>query len=340
MIKCSVLILNWNGKELMKSFLSSVILHTTSDVCEVVVVDNGSTDESIKWLKDNYPQLKTIALDKNYGYTGGYNRAISELDSEYVLLLNSDIEVKQRWCEPLIELMDSDKTIAAAMPKILSQQFPDKFEYAGACGGFIDKYYFPFCRGRIMKNVENDNGQYDVRRDIFWASGAAMIVRRELYEVSGGLDDDFFAHMEEIDICWRLQNMGYRIVVEPKSVVYHVGGATLSYLSPKKLFYNFRNNLFLIHKNSLNKNYKKVIFRRMVIDGLLAMVYLFTFKPKSFMSVIDAHNEYRVNRKKLDLKRSKNIKISTNLNKNKNIYNGSIILRYMMGVKIFSKLRF
>lgn len=324
----------------MESFLPSVIMHSTSEFCEVVVVDNGSTDGSVEWLKENHPQLKRIIFDKNYGYTGGYNRAIAKLESEYVVLLNSDIEIKQRWCESLIELMDSDKTVAAAMPKILSQISPNKFEYAGACGGFIDKYYFPFCRGRIMKQVENDNGQYDEQRDIFWASGAAMIVRKELYEICGGLDDDFFAHMEEIDFCWRLQNMGYRIVVQPKSVVYHVGGATLSYLSPKKLFYNFRNNLFMIHKNTLSENYKRVIFGRMLIDGFLAMIYLFTFKVSSFKSVIDAHNEYRKHVASLDLKRKQNIAISTNLEKNKNIYNGSIILSYLMGKKVFSKLRF
>lgn len=340
MVKCSVVILNWNGKNLLKRFLSDVVFYSSSPECDVIVVDNGSTDGSVEWMKQNHAEVRIISFDKNHGFTGGYNRAIALIDSEYIILLNSDIEVKERWCEPLIELLDNHKHVAIAMPKILSQTAPDKFEYAGACGGFIDKYHFPFCRGRIMSNIEKDNGQYDTAQEIFWATGAAMIVRRELYLESNGLDDDFFAHMEEIDICWRLQNRGYKIMVEPKSKVFHVGGATLDYNSPRKLFLNFRNSLFMIHKNTLSRNYKIVLLRRMTIDGVLAIIYLLTLKLSSFISVIKAHKEYHKNKSILNEKRADNIKKSVQNIKLDNIYPKSIIVDFAFGKKIFSRLKF
>ena len=337
MIKCSVVILNWNGEELLKKFLPGVIANSVSEYCEVVVVDNGSSDDSVRWIKSNHPDIKLICLDKNYGFTGGYNLAISQLNSEYSIILNSDIEIKDRWVEPLLEMLDNNSDVAAVMPKVLSQTRPEYFEYAGACGGYIDKFGFPFCRGRIISTVEKDEGQYDMPTEIFWATGAAVAIRNDLFRASGGFDEDYFAHMEEVDMCWRLKNMGYRIMVEPKSVVYHVGGATLSYSSPRKLFLNYRNSLYTIHKNTLGDNYKAVVFLRMLIDGFLAMIYLLTLKPKSFMAVINAHNEYRRNKAILDGKRLANLAMSSSQTTT-GIYKRSIIISYMFGKKRYSKL--
>lgn len=339
MAKCSVVILNWNGENLLKRFLPNVVLHSSSSQCDIIVVDNGSTDGSVEWIEQNLPQVKIISFDRNYGFTGGYNRAIALIESEYIILLNSDIEVKERWCEPLIELLEKNKHVAAAMPKVLSETEPNKFEYAGACGGFIDKYHFPFCRGRILSYIEEDNGQYDTACEVFWATGAAMIIRREVYMEHGGLDDDFFAHMEEIDICWRLQNGGYKIMIEPSSRVFHVGGATLSYNSPEKLFLNFRNSLFMIHKNTLTENYRKILLKRMTIDGLLAVIYLLTMKWTSFNAVVRAHKEYKKNKTVLDKKRADNIKKSVPNIEIKSIYPKSIIIDYILGRKIFSQLK-
>ena len=329
--------MNWNGEKLLKEFLPNVITHTVSDSCEVVVVDNGSSDDSVQWIRSNHPDVRLICLDKNYGFTGGYNIALSQIESKYSIILNSDIEIKGRWVDPLLEVLDSNPDVAAVMPKILSQTRPEYFEYAGACGGYIDKFGFPFCRGRIISNTEKDCGQYDSQAEIFWATGAAMAVITDLFKISGGFDEEYFAHMEEIDICWRFKNMGYRIMVEPKSVVYHVGGATLSYNSPRKLFLNYRNSLYTIHKNTLTNNYKKIIFCRMLIDGALGLVYLLTLKPKSFMAVIDAHNEYRRNKKRLDEKRLANLAISIGQTST-GIYYKSIIISYIFGKRIFSKL--
>lgn len=339
MAKVSVVILNWNGKSLLEKFLHSVIENSKNPNYEVIVADNGSNDGSVEYLKSHFPQIKLILFDKNYGFTGGYNKALKNIDSEYFILLNSDVEIKSSWIEPMVDLADSDKTIAAIMPKILSQQEPQMFEYAGACGGFIDKYGFPFCRGRIMQNREQDMGQYDSITEIFWASGAAMFVRADLYKKYGGLDDSFFAHMEEIDLCWRLKNLGYKIAVQPQSTVYHLGGGTLSNDSPKKLYLNFRNNLFMLHKNLPQKGMKSLIFKRMLIDGAIGCVYLLKLKPKCFMAIVKAHNHYRdaipeLNEKREDL--LKTIKDNQNISNKKGILNGSLLYNYAIGKRFFS----
>lgn len=221
MARIAVIILNWNGKKLMQDFLPSVVKYTDPAIGRVVVADNASTDGSVEWLAERFPAVEVIRFEENYGFAGGYNRAIDQVDEEIVLLLNSDVEVTERWLEPLLEILDGDPKIAAVQPKIKSWKEKEKFEYAGACGGYIDKWGFPFCRGRILDVTEEDRGQYDSLAEIFWCSGAAMCIRREVYRNAGGLDELFFAHMEEIDLCWRIRNAGWSLKVNPQSVVYH-----------------------------------------------------------------------------------------------------------------------
>lgn len=248
MKKTAVVILNWNGRKFLKKFLPDVIKFSKKDA-EVIVADNASTDDSVAVLKADFPEIRIIENKSNGGFAKGYNQALKLIDAEYYILLNSDIEVTENWINPVIELMESDKNIAACQPKIRSYHEKEKFEYAGAAGGFIDKFGYPFCRGRIFQSLEEDKGQYDDTVEIFWATGAALFIRAELYHKLGGMDDDFFAHMEEIDLCWRLKNEGYKIMYCPKSTVYHVGGGTLPTSSSWKTYLNFRNNFFLIYKN-------------------------------------------------------------------------------------------
>ncbi len=338
MKEISVAILNWNGVELLQKFLGSVVEHTPADLCDVVVIDNGSTDSSTEYIAATYPSVRIVQLDQNYGFTGGYNRGIEQLDSKYVILLNSDVEVKEDWVTPLYDVIQSDSNIAVVTPKILSQREPHLFEYAGASGGFIDKYGLPFCRGRVINTIEEDRGQYDDQCEIFWASGAAMMIRRELYLSSRGLDEAFFAHQEEIDLCWRLRNMGYKIVVVPKSRVFHLGGATLDYKSPRKLMLNHRNSLYMIHKNTHSQKYKRIIFQRMVLDGVLAIVYLMMFNIKGFWAVTTAHKQYKNHCSVLDLQREYNITKSCNIQPDKCVYKGSIIDSYIIGRRTFDKI--
>ncbi len=336
--KTAIVILNWNGAKFLKKFLPSVIKYSQSEENEIIVADNGSNDNSVNLLKENFPQVRLILFDKNYGFTGGYNKALQQTDAEYFILLNSDVEVTKNWIEPIISMMDADKTIAAAMPKIISYEKQCSFEYAGASGGYIDKFGYPFCRGRIIGTTEEDTGQHDSIIDIFWASGAAMFVRAELYKKLGGLDRDFFAHMEEIDLCWRFKNLGYRIVVNPKSVVYHVGGGTLPNNSPHKIYLNYRNNLFLLLKNLPNKNIILIIFSRLVLDGLSGIVYLAGFKFNFFFAVIKAHFSFYSKIRKTLKKRDKNI---VNKQIHKEIYKKSIVFSYFFKKKTtFNKLRF
>lgn len=333
MSKCAVVILNWNGEKMLKEYLPSVVKYASD--YDIIVADNGSTDNSLEFLHESFPQIRTITLDRNYGFAEGYNLALKEVSADYYFILNSDVELKSDPIAPLIDIIETDSNIGAVMPKILSQREPTKFEHAGAAGGFIDKYGFPFCRGRILKETESDNGQYDRVCEVFWATGAALFVRSELFHAMGGFDSDFFAHFEEIDFCYRLQNSGYRILCEPRSVVYHLGGGALSNESPFKLYLNYRNNLYMLHKNLPDGIYKKVIFTRMVIDGLLATIYLLTGKIDYFRSVVKAHSDYRKQRKALDKKREN---ITQKLN-NSGFYNGSIILAYIRGQRKFSQLK-
>ena len=332
MARRSVVILNWNGRRHLERYLPSVVAHTEGDA-EVVVADNGSTDDSLQWLRLNYPDVRVIRLDRNYGFAGGYNRALREVESEYVLLLNSDVEVTAGWWQPLVEVLDTESDVAAVAPKLLADMERTKFEYAGAAGGFIDYLGYPFCRGRILSNVEEDRGQYDNRRDIFWASGAAMCCRRELFESLGGFDEDFFAHMEEIDLQWRMQLAGWRIVVEPKSVVYHLGGGTLS-TSSRKIFLNHRNNLAMLFKCASPMQRAVVAVVRPATDMLEVLVNLVTLHPQRAWAIVRAWGEFIAWHGVLSRKR----KAVVRTKKVDNIYRNSIVLRYIFGGRKFNNM--
>ena len=339
-MKTSIVILNWNGKHFLETFLPSVVEHSSLTDVEIVIADNASTDNSLAFLATHYPSLKTIILDKNYGFAQGYNLALEQLDSEYYVLLNSDVEVTAHWIDPLISMMDADTQIAACMPKLRWYDNKQSFEYAGAAGGFIDKYGFPFCRGRIFATTELDNGQYDTISDIFWATGACLFVRAEYYKQSGGLDADFFAHMEEIDLCWRLKGMGYRVVYNPQSVVYHVGGGTLPKENPFKTYLNFRNNLYLLCKNTVKGNLRMILFKRMLFDGIAAVKFLAGFEFGCFFAVFKAHLHFYKNFKMVMQKRKTN-QMMFSQSTHKEMYNRSIVLSYFLKKKqTFNSLQF
>lgn len=287
MKQISVVILNWNGASLLSTFLPSIVKYS-EHIATVYVADNGSTDNSIELCQSMFPSVEIIENKKNLGFSGGYNKALENITSKYVLLLNSDVEVTENWLEPLVTAMENDPFLAAVQPKIKAYNQKSHFEYAGASGGFIDKNFFPFCRGRLFNHFEEDYGQYDSAEEIFWASGASLLTRTDLYKQVGGLDADFFAHMEEIDLCWRFKNMGYRIGVIPQSTVYHVGGATLSQFSNHKLFLNFRNSLFLICKNYRGFLLKKIA-ERLLLDGIAGMKFLLEGNLGNIGAVIKAH---------------------------------------------------
>lgn len=287
-IKTAVVILNWNGKKWLEKFLPNLLLYSSDS--KVFIADNASTDDSISFVKMNYPQFNIILNETNGGFSKGYNQALKEINAEYYILLNSDVDVTNEWIPPIIKLMDSDKSVAACQPKVLDFNNKVKFEYAGASGGYIDNLGYPFCRGRVFDSIEDDNGQYDDVAEIFWATGACICLRSSYFWGIGGFDEDFFAHQEEIDLCWRLKNKGYKIMVQPKSFIFHVGGGTLSVGSPIKTYLNFRNNLYMLFKNLPIINLLYVLPIRLVLDGLAALTFL---KKKSgikhFLSVAKAH---------------------------------------------------
>ncbi len=287
--KVAVVILNWNGLELLKTYLPSVVANSKVEGVEVFVADNNSDDDSVEYVKKNYPETKLIRLDKNYGFAGGYNRALRKIDAEYFLLLNSDVAPGENWLPPLIEMMDSGNEIAACVPKIRSYKEPELFEYAGAAGGFIDKYGFPYCRGRIFDVLEKDEGQYDEPVPVFWGSGAALMIRSEIYNGYGGLDEDFFAHMEEIDLCWRVLNRGFKIMSVPQSVVYHLGGGTLNQHNSHKTYLNFRNNLYMLVKNLPERRFPGTLLVRMLLDGVAGLHFLVKGEFAFFTAVLKAH---------------------------------------------------
>jgi GT2 family glycosyltransferase len=303
MIKTVIVILNWNGLGYLKMFLGTVIRYSADNETVVCVADNGSTDGSSEWVTENYREVKLIRLDKNYGFAGGYNLAIEQLDAKYFVLLNSDIEVTEGWLLPLVSFMDSDPGVASCQPKILSYNRKDYFEHAGAGGCFIDRFGFPFCRGRIFNKVEKDTGQYDNQIDVFWSSGACMIVRSDAWKKCGGFDASFFAHMEEIDLCWRFYKTGYRVCYLPLSVVYHIGGGTLSYNSPFKTYLNFRNSLYLLYKNLPDNKLRTVMFKRRLLDGLAAVFFLVKGSLRSVKAVLNAHSDYYKHLSELKVKR-------------------------------------
>lgn len=331
--RVAIIILNWNGEKLLREFLPSVVKNTNTDLGRVVVVDNHSTDGSWICLEQEFPDVERVLFEDNFGFAGGYNRAIEMIEAEYVVLLNSDVEVAPGWLEPLVAVLDRDERVAAVQPKILAYRDKNKFEYAGAAGGYIDYLGFPFCRGRVMDTTEQDYGQYDDEVDVFWATGASLCIRRDVYRATGGLDEAFFAHMEEIDLCWRLKNGGYTLKVVPSSVVYHLGGGSLPMNHPKKLFLNYRNNLLMLHKNLCAKQRKKIFFARVLLDTMAGGLFLLKGQWSNTRSVIRAYKAFREMRKAYPVPES-----SMSLS---GIYPRSIVLDYFLrGKKKFSDLNF
>ncbi len=293
MEKIAIVILNWNGAKMLRAYLPTV-LNYSRDEAAVYVADNASTDDSMQLLSTQFPEVKTIVLDRNWGFAEGYNKALKQIEAEYYLLLNSDIEVTHHWLTPLVEYMDAHKEVAACQPKLLSIYDRDQFEYAGACGGYLDRYGYPFCRGRIFETVERDNGQYDYPADVLWATGAALMIRAADYWNIGGLDGRFFAHNEEIDLCWRLRISGRRIVCLPESYVYHVGGGTLPKSNPMKTFLNFRNNLTMLYKCLPEKELNNVMRWRWALDYLAAWeMLLLKHSWGDFCAVYKARRAFR-----------------------------------------------
>ena len=326
MDKVAIVILNWNGEKMLRKFLPSVIEH--SPQAQVYVADNASTDGSMALMEACFPSVKTIVLDRNWGFAEGYNKALAEVDAEYFVLLNSDIEVTPRWLEPLVAFMDTNNDVAACQPKLLSETKRDSFEYAGASGGFIDRYGYPFCRGRIFDVVEIDNGQYDDVCDIFWATGACLMVRSEDYWKAGGLDGRFFAHNEEIDLCWRLRLLGRRVCCIPQSSVYHVGGGTLPKGNPRKTFLNFRNNLTMLYKNLPQSELRKVMLVRWLLDYVAAwQTLVFKGNYGDFKAIYKARRAFRKWRKDFDADRQSihSIAVNSHIPERRNI---SVLWQY------------
>lgn len=327
MKRTSVVILNWNGAKLLKQFLPTVLMHTQTQDCEVVVADNNSSDNSVEVMQQYFPEVKLILLDKNYGFAEGYNKALQQVVAKYVVLLNSDVETTPGWLNPMIEHLERHPETVAVQPKILSYANKSMFEYAGAAGGYIDRYGYPFCRGRILHELEEDRGQYDNATQVFWATGACLCMRRADYMEAGGLDDDFFAHMEEIDLCWRLQARGKKIMCLPQSKVYHVGGASLDSESPRKVHLNFRNNLLMIYKNAPLKMLVEVLLVRLVLDAAAAVHFMVQRKWKHAQAVGNAYSDFINMMPAFKHKRKENMRktVQTNIPQ---LYKGSILFDF------------
>ncbi len=333
----AVVILNWNGEKHLSEFLPSVCTYTP-DWVDVIVADNGSTDGSLALLRTpDFARVKVIELDRNYGFAEGYNRALEQLDYKYAVLLNSDVAVTKGWCEPLFEALEADESLAAVSPKLRSYLSPDDFEYAGASGGYLDYLGYPFCRGRILQCVEKDEGQYDDAKDVMWVSGAAFVCRLSVYKQLGGFAGDFFAHMEEIDLCWRFALAGYRVSVIPQSVVYHLGGGTLNVSSPRKTFLNHRNNLAMLFRCASTKQRFVVALVRPVLDMAAAVSYLLKGEWGNFKEVIKAYKEFIAWHPRLQRQRHA-IQSSKVSNPKGIIYRGSIILRYILKSRKFGDI--
>ena len=331
----AIVILNWNGRSMLERFLPSVTAHSSQ--ADIIVADNGSTDDSVTFLQQQYPQIQLVLLDKNYGFAEGYNKALRALDAkyDYFVLLNSDVECTPGWIEPVVEMMEAQPDIAIAQPKLLMYDQKDTFEYAGGAGGFIDRYGYPFCRGRLFSTLEKDHGQYDDPCDIFWATGACMFVRASVWKELDGLDGDFFAHMEEIDFCWRTHLAGYRVSYCPQSAVYHVGGGTLPKSSPFKTELNFRNNLSMLYKNLPSERRWKVLFMRMWLDRVAAVKFLLEGHRGEYLAVRKAHRQYRAWKPALREKRQKN-----GTHQVPQVYQGLLLPEYyLLGRKRFTDLK-
>lgn len=333
----AIVILNWNGRHMLERFLPGVIAHS-ADFARVVVADNASTDDSLTWLKSNAPSVEIIQLDKNYGFTGGYNRALQQVEAEYYVLLNSDVEVTEGWMSPVLNYLENHPQTAACQPKLRSCQDRHLLEHAGAAGGYIDFLGYPFCRGRMFTALETDQGQYDDIRKVFWASGACMFIRAADFHAMKGFDEILFAHMEEIDLCWRLQQSGKDIAVIPSSVIYHVGGGTLPKSSSRKTYYNFRNNMLMLHKNLAFRDLLLTIPARLILDGIAGLKFLFDGDLGDCLAVIRAHFQfYWMLPSRIKLRSEQQKLRKTNLVNG--VYHGSIVLDYYMkGIRTFSGL--
>lgn len=325
----AIVILNWNGEKYLQQFLPILTKYTPDTDVEIIVADNASTDSSLQVMKDYFPAIRTIVLDRNYGFAGGYNKALEQVDADYYVLLNSDVEVTDNWLSPMLNFMNENENVAACQPKIRSYYNRTSFEHAGASGGFIDQYGFPFCRGRVFGVVEEDKGQYDDYIDVFWATGACLMVRSKVFWKVGGLDSEFFAHMEEIDLCWRLKSRGYRVVCVPGSIVYHIGGGTLHVDSPHKIYLNFRNNLLLLYKNLPTDLLRRTMFWRRIFDYSAAFQFILTGKFQNAKSIFRARSDYKKMLPDFFEKRNENILYSTNLNIAE-IYLDSIVFSYFL----------
>ena len=289
-MRVGIIILNWNGKKLLEKFLPSVVQHSVGH--DIYLADNNSTDDSVAFTQKHFSQVQILKMNRNRGYAGGYNRAIKQVENEVLCLLNSDVEVTARWCDRMLDFFNSNVGLGAAQPKILDYNKRDYFEYAGAAGGFLDRFAYPFCRGRVFTTLEKDVGQYDSMINLDWASGACLFVKREAFEKAGGFDNDYFAHQEEIDLCWRLRKSGYSISIEPAVSIFHLGGGTLSSHDPQKTFYNFRNSLFNILKNEDSDYWLVILFVRMLLDGIAAIKFLLEGKWSHFKAIFKAHIDF------------------------------------------------
>lgn len=339
MKKVSIVILNWNGAEMLRQFLPSVLQYSAGEGIEICVADNASTDVSREVLHTEFPMVRLIELDRNYGFAEGYNRALEQVEAEYVVLLNSDVEVTPHWLKPLVAYMDAHPDTSACQPKLLSQRNKDYFEYAGAAGGFIDRYGYPFCRGRLFEVVEKDKGQYDTVQSVLWASGAALFIRLTDYREAGGLDERFFAHMEEIDLCWRLRSRGRRLVCIPQSIVYHVGAATLKKENPQKTFLNFRNNLLMLYKNLPEKELKYVLRVRSVLDMVAALVFFLKKEKENARAVFRARQEFKKIQYSFAASRIENMMKSTDERIPERISSSILLKYYLFKRKYFSQLK-
>lgn len=336
--KLAIVVLSYNGKDLLKQFIPP-ILQTRPEYAELYIVDNASVDGTYEFVEQNFPEAKLIRLPVNHGFTNGYVESLSQIKADYYVLISSDVEVLPGWVEPIINLMDSDPTIGVTQPKIRFYRERALFEYSGAAGGFMDKYGYPFCRGRIFFTLEEDKGQYDDIREVFWCSGACMFIRAELYHRLGGLDNDYYAHMEDIDLSWRVKNAGYKVMVCPQAVVFHVGGSVITYGSPQKIFRNYKNNTLMLIKNLPGSELWWKLPARMVLDGIAGLRALFIGNFKEFWAILRAHGHiYSV--LGLWIRKRKAAQQTIVKRSRTGIYPHSIVFKYFMqGIRKFSDLK-
>lgn len=337
-MKISIVILNYNGKRHLERFLPSVVEYSNTPDTEIVVADNASTDDSVEFIRNNYPEIRLIILNENYGFAGGYNKALSQIDAEYFVLLNSDVEVTPGWIEAMVNEMDKRPETAACQPKILSLTNRQIFEHAGACGGYIDRLGYPFCRGRLFSTLETDNGQYDTIREVFWATGACLFIRAKDYFDAGGLDEHFFAHMEEIDLCWRLKNRSRSVICIPQSKVYHLGGGSMSTKNSRKTYLNFRNNWCMLYKNLPESEFRKLIFPRFILDYVAAIQMLVTGQFKHALQIPKARKDFKGMKSELAAKRDENLRLTTTQKPTGVLSQSLLRMYYLHGRRLFCQI--